>query len=159
MEVLDPGEDTAFFLDGDFLLEAVVPRRLGLVLPEEDSLLDCLFIFLACPIMSPTLLMAFAALLIEGRLGVVPGESTSLVSWTVSTEGAMEDLLLEGLLLLLFSRFVSDFFLSSIIFLCIFPTNRVGVGAGSRFSRERIFSSGARGLGVGVASGFVAFVT
>ena len=69
----------------------------------------------------------------------------------------MEDLLDEGLLL--FSKLVSDFFLSSIIFLCILPTNLVGVGAGRRLSRERIFSSGARGLGVGVFSSLVALVT
>ena len=68
--MLDMGELGDFLLAGFF----VVPSRLGLVLPEEDSLLICLFIFFA---MSPTLEIALAALLIDVLLGVVEVESTS----------------------------------------------------------------------------------
>ena len=105
--------------DGQWAL----PIILGLVFPEELSLLFSLFILLA---ISPTLFNALAALLIlmEGLLGVTAGDGVadSFISLIGSVEGEMEDLLEDGLLLLA-NKLVSDFFLSSIIFLCIFPTN------------------------------------
>ena len=105
-----------------------------------------------------SLIWHFAAFAIDGLLGVVLGEFDSASSLIVSVEGDIEDLLDEGLLLLSFRRLVSDFFLSSIIFLCIFPTNLVGVGAGNKFMKDKSFSSGSLGLGVGVFSGLPALV-